>query len=331
MLKTVSSITNAIGALNYKGTWNASTNSPTLASGVGTKGDYYVVSVAGSTNLDGETLWGVGDWAVYNGAAWQKVEGGNTINATTVSASTSVTTPVIQATNSAGGTLKNNSGTAQLQWGSGGGSNLSLEVATNINPANAAVAISPTGTGTVTINPATASTMNNVAIGGTTPLAGSFTTVKAATTVGVGAATPSASGAGITFPATQSASTDVNTLDDYEEGDWTPSVSSTGGSGVITTYTASGTYTKIGRLVTATARITTANIGSAAGVINVTALPFTMASTATMTVAGNENAIAGYVISGNAASTTAFNFSKYDGTSPLANGSAFTLALTYIV
>ena len=179
MLKTVSSITNAIGALNYKGTWNASTNTPALASGVGTKGDYYVVSVAGATNLDGQTLWGVGDWAVFNGAEWQKVEGGNTINATTVSASTSVTTPVIQATSSAGGTLKNNGGTAQLQWGSGGGSNLSLEVATNINPANAAVAISPTGTGTVTINPATASTMNNVAIGGTTPLAGSFTTATA--------------------------------------------------------------------------------------------------------------------------------------------------------
>jgi hypothetical protein len=177
MLKTVSSITNAIGALNYKGTWNASTNSPALASGVGTKGDYYVVSVAGSTNLDGETLWGVGDWAVFNGSVWQKVEGGNTINATTVSASTSVTTPVIQATSSAGGTLKNNGGTAQLQWGSGGGSNLSLEVATNINPANAAVAISPTGTGTVTINPATASTMNNVAIGGTIPLAITGTTI----------------------------------------------------------------------------------------------------------------------------------------------------------
>jgi hypothetical protein len=250
MLKTVSSITNAIGALNYKGTWNASTNSPALASGVGTKGDYYVVSVAGSTNLDGETLWGVGDWAVYNGAAWQKVEGGNTINATTVSASTSVTTPVIQATSSAGGTLKNNSGTAQLQWGSGGGSNLSLEVATNINPANAAVAISATGTGTVTINPATASTMNNVAIGNTTPLAGGFTTVKAATTVGVGAATPSASGAGITFPATQSASTDANTLDDYEEGTWTPNQGS--GLTVVGAFTSSGTYTKVGRLVTVT-------------------------------------------------------------------------------
>jgi hypothetical protein len=76
MLKTVSSLANAIGALNYKGTWNASTNTPTLASGVGTKGDYYVVSVAGTTNLDGVDFWGVGDWAVFNGAVWQRVEGG---------------------------------------------------------------------------------------------------------------------------------------------------------------------------------------------------------------------------------------------------------------
>jgi hypothetical protein len=79
MLKTVSSTINAIGALNYAGTWNASTNvNPTLVSGQGTKGNYYVVSTAGNTNLDGETLWGVGDWAVFNGTAWQKVDGGDT-------------------------------------------------------------------------------------------------------------------------------------------------------------------------------------------------------------------------------------------------------------
>lgn len=77
MLKTVSSVTNALGALNYKGTWNANTNSPTLTSSVGTKGDYYVVSVAGSTNLNGITNWGVGDWAVFNGSVWQRVEGGS--------------------------------------------------------------------------------------------------------------------------------------------------------------------------------------------------------------------------------------------------------------
>ena len=65
-----------LGALKYAGTWNASTNTPTLASGVGVQGQYYVVSVAGTTNLDGVTNWGVGDWAVFNGTVWQRVEGG---------------------------------------------------------------------------------------------------------------------------------------------------------------------------------------------------------------------------------------------------------------
>lgn len=77
MLKSVSSIANAIGAINYKGTWNASTNVPNLgALTTALKGDYYVVSTAGSTNLGGITTWYVGDWAVYNGSAWQRVEGG---------------------------------------------------------------------------------------------------------------------------------------------------------------------------------------------------------------------------------------------------------------
>ena len=87
MLKTVSSITNAIGALNYKGTWDANANSPTIVSSVGTKGDYYVVSVAGSTTIDSESLWGVGDWIVFNGSIWQKIDGGDTGNFTTVTAS----------------------------------------------------------------------------------------------------------------------------------------------------------------------------------------------------------------------------------------------------
>lgn len=84
MLKTVSSVANAIGALNYKGTWNASTNTPTLTSSVGVKGDYYVVSVAGTTNLNGTSLWGVGDLAVFNGSIWEKVDGGSTGDFTAV-------------------------------------------------------------------------------------------------------------------------------------------------------------------------------------------------------------------------------------------------------
>ena len=78
MLKTISSITNALGALNYKGTWNASSNTPTLADGTGAKGDYYVVSTAGTQTFGGVQLFfGTGDWIAYNGAVWQRVEGGS--------------------------------------------------------------------------------------------------------------------------------------------------------------------------------------------------------------------------------------------------------------
>ena len=65
------------GVLSYQGTWNASTNSPSLASGVGTPGYYYIVSTAGSTNLDGITDWAIGDWAVFSDLAtdaWQKID-----------------------------------------------------------------------------------------------------------------------------------------------------------------------------------------------------------------------------------------------------------------
>ena len=116
---------------------------------------------------------------IVQGGATKQVSIANVTAGRSVAA-LSVITPTIQAeAGSAGGTIKNGSGVAQMQWGSGGASNLSLEVATNINPANAAVSIAPTGTGTLTINPATASTMNNVAIGGTTPLAAKFTTLEA--------------------------------------------------------------------------------------------------------------------------------------------------------
>jgi hypothetical protein len=74
-----------------------------------------------------------------------------------------------------------------------------------------------------------------------------LTTPIVATTMGVGGATPSGSGAGISFPATQSASSDANTLDDYEEGTWTPGQGSD--LTVVGTFSSSGNYVKIGRLV----------------------------------------------------------------------------------
>jgi hypothetical protein len=72
--KVQNQINGLIGGSIYQSVWNASTNTPTLTSSVGTKGYYYIVNVAGSTNLNGITDWKVGDWAIYDGTAWQKVD-----------------------------------------------------------------------------------------------------------------------------------------------------------------------------------------------------------------------------------------------------------------
>lgn len=82
----------ALGSLSYRGTWNANANTPALASSVGTKGFYYVVSVDGATNLDGITDWKVGDWAIFNGTAWQKID-----NTDAVSSVFGRTGPVVAA------------------------------------------------------------------------------------------------------------------------------------------------------------------------------------------------------------------------------------------
>jgi hypothetical protein len=101
-------------------------------------------------------------------------------------------------------------------------------------------------------------------------------TGKFATTIGVGNATPAASGSGITFPATQSASSDANTLDDYEEGTWTPvPVSLT----VVGTPTYTGSYTKIGNYVFILASIqSTTSTAATADTTRFTGLPFTCAA-----------------------------------------------------
>lgn len=104
MLKVVSNFVNAIGAVNYKGTWNAATNNPALASGVGVKGDYYVVGTAGTTTIDGISTWYVGDWIVFNGTAWQRVQGGSDDPAPSLLSNS--TTGLMQITGPAAGTTR---------------------------------------------------------------------------------------------------------------------------------------------------------------------------------------------------------------------------------
>ena len=72
--KIQNQLNSVLGGVEYQGTWNAFINVPNLQSSVGTKGFYYVVDVAGSTPLNGISNWAVGDWAIFNGSSWEKVD-----------------------------------------------------------------------------------------------------------------------------------------------------------------------------------------------------------------------------------------------------------------
>ena len=149
-----------------------------------------------------------------------------------------------------------------------------------------------------------------------------LTTPIVATTMGVGGATPSGSGSGITFPATQSASSDANTLDDYEEGTWTPTASPSSGS--YTTLTTGGWYVKTGRSVTIFGYWYLVNAGTAGSNWSLGGLPFTILNTGTYGAGsrgalmfGREDAVTGlaYQMFWNNNSTSG-QMQKYDGTNP---------------
>tara|TARA_R110000868_G_scaffold166465_2_gene400485 strand:+ start:444 stop:1397 length:954 start_codon:yes stop_codon:yes gene_type:complete len=232
MLKTVSSVANALGALNYKGTWNATTNTPTLASGVGTQGDYYVVSVAGATDLDGITNWGVGDWAAFNGSVWQRVEGGADGNFVNLDVTGTSTLAGLSATT---GAFSNN-----VIIGDYALTDIRLsEVRTNkaLFSINADGATNGNGT---TISYSWAN-------GGQGPL--KFNNAAGE----VASFTPSGnlafvSGKGIDFSATAGTGTS-ELFSDYEEGVYTPTLGGMSG-GTVTYTTQTGIYTKVGRQVT---------------------------------------------------------------------------------
>jgi hypothetical protein len=151
--------------------------------------------------------------------------------------------------------------------------------------------------GAITISaPAVAGT-NTLTLPAQTATLATLTTPSFATTIGVGGATASASGAGISFPATQSASSDANTLDDYEEGTWTPVPAPVSGS--ITSYTTANTsYTKIGRFVQATARVTITNVGTASSYLTISGLPFTAGSTFQLPSIVREGGLTGNIYQG---------------------------------
>ena len=153
----------------------------------------------------------------------------------------------------------------------------------------ASLVVSGDTSGAITLSaPAVAGT-NTLSLPAQTATLATLTTPSFATTIGVGGATAAASGAGITFPATQSASSDANTLDDYEEGTWTPAYG--GGANITGTPTFSqAVYTKVGRLVTLSFKsVVNTTTGNTNTYIVATGLPFTIANVMALYSMSNNN------------------------------------------
>lgn len=152
----------------------------------------------------------------------------NTVRGTTITATTGFVGTNFDASGSGGGSLRTNSGTACLQWGGGGGTNVTIDGAINMNGSNAQVDISPTGTGHVHIKPAGTGSleiaptnpgiMDNIVIGGTTPLAGTFTTLRVNSTISLAGSTGTSgyvlTSNGASAPTWQASSSNISITDD---------------------------------------------------------------------------------------------------------------------
>ena len=234
------------GGLSYQGTWNASTNTPTLASGTGTNGYYYVVGTSGSTNLDGISDWVAGDWALFNGTIWQKIDQTNLVSSVNgQTGAVSLTTSNI----SEGSNLYYTDARVRsaLSAGTGISYNSSTGIITNSAPdqtvaLTAGTGISTSGTypnftitnsapdQTVVLNAGT-----GISTSGTYP---NFTITNSApdkTVALTGAGTTSISG---TYPNFTITSNDA----------YTGTVTSVGGTGTVNGISLSGTVTSSGSL-----------------------------------------------------------------------------------
>lgn len=162
------------GQVNYKGTWDASANSPALTSppAATTKGDYYVVSVAGTQF---SITFAVGDWIISNGTAWEKVDltdavssvfgrTGAVVGASTDYSSVGLTNTAIGASSPSTGAFTTVTASSTIAaTGAVTGSNLS---GTNTGDQTISITGDATASGSTGVLTATVSKINGTALSG---------------------------------------------------------------------------------------------------------------------------------------------------------------------
>ena len=208
-------IANIPSGLAFEGNWNANTDSPDLSGATPDNGQFWIVSVAGSTNLDGITDWKVGDWAIYvsTGAGtdgWQKVDNTSTLSGSGVAGQLTYWTGTANVAGSTDLTYDASSGNLTVGGNGTFGGTLTDENGTGVQWTNAynnyvaSAAVTGTTTKTMTFSQRdggtfTADWTDNDSGGTVTSIAttGPITggTITGSGTIGISNATASAVGA----------------------------------------------------------------------------------------------------------------------------------------
>jgi len=248
--------------LSFEGNWNASTDDPDLSGATPDSGQFWIVSVAGSTNLDGITDWKVGDWAIYvsTGAGtdgWQKVDNTSTLSGLGVAGRVSFWNGTANLTSDSGFTYNASSNAFAVGGTITSGGNMiapggnSSQWNTGYARSLTALAVTGSATKTLTATKQDGTTLTTswtdekgvTSIATTGPITGG--PITGTGTIGISDAAAGTKGAGFV-----SAGTGIDVA--YSNGNATVSLEATGTKSGVLAVNATATYTYPNSITAAT-------------------------------------------------------------------------------